>query len=172
MTTREDTRVPPRSVLPARSHLARLLAAAVLLGGVLVPASAAGASSGGCDMVRNLLGLCPDAPGAPPAGSGPAPTCGDETPIKADGTQWHCTFDEEFDGTGLDRSTWTVQTTASYGFHSGQECMVDDPDNVSVSGGHLNLTVRDVGEEFICKAPKGGYVTHYTGAAVYTAAFA
>jgi beta-glucanase (GH16 family) len=86
--------------------------------------------------------------------------------------RWQCTFDDEFDGQQLDRSAWTVQTTSAYGFHSGEECMVDDPDNISESDGHLNLTVRDVGEEFICKTPKGGYVTHYTGASVYTAAFA
>jgi beta-glucanase (GH16 family) len=165
--------VPPRSTPSGRTHRAiPILAIAVLLAGIVLPASAAGASSDSCDPVRSLLGLCPVAPSAPPPSSSPTPTCGDETPLRADGSAWHCAFDEEFDGAHLDSSKWTVQTTASYGFHSGEECMVDDPDNISVSGGHLNLTVRDVGAEFTCKTPKGGYVTHYTGASVYTAAFA
>lgn len=165
--------MPTRSGLPARSRrLTSFLAAAVVLGGVLVPATAAGASSGGCDVLRGLLGLCPDPPGGDAVRSGPAPTCGDEAPVKADGRPWQCTFDEEFDGSRLDRSRWTVQTTASYGFHSGQECMVDDSDNISVSDGHLNLTVRDAGAPFVCNSPKGNYDTRYTGASVYTAAFA
>jgi beta-glucanase (GH16 family) len=146
-------------------------AAVVLAGGVLVPATAAGGATGGsCDPIRSLLGLCP-AP-VTGGGAGPAPTCGDTTPLKADGTPWTCTFDDDFDGTALDRSKWTVQTTAQFGFHSGSECMVDDPNNISVSNGHLNLTVRDVGTPLRCPSPRVPYTTRYTGASVYSSWFA
>lgn len=159
---------------PARGRrLTRILTAAVLLAGVLVPASAAGGSVRGCDPLRNVLGLCPHASsGGGHPGSGHAPRCGNEAPVKADGTPWRCTFDAEFNAKQLSRSKWKVQTTASSGFHSGAECMVDNPRNLSVSHGHLNLTVRDVGKSFTCKTPRGGYETRYTGASVYTAAFA
>lgn len=148
-------------------YLTRAAAAVVLLGGVLVPASAVGAADTGCDPLQALLSGCPPVTG----GGGPAPTCGTEAPVKADGTAWECTFDDEFDGQALDRSAWTVQTTAASGFHSGRECMVDDPNNLAVTDGHLDLTVRDVGAPFVCHGPRVSYSTHYTGASVYTASF-
>lgn len=159
--------MPTRAVLPRRTRtLIRVAAVAVLLGGVLVPTAGAGAASSTCDPIRALLGLCPAI--STGGGSGPAPTCGGEAPLKPNGTRWRCSFDEEFTGASLDRSKWIVQTTAQYGFHAGAECMVDSPQNLSVDKGHLNLTVRDVGAPFTCKTPRRTYTTRYTGASVYT----
>jgi beta-glucanase (GH16 family) len=101
---------------------------------------------------------------APPAD--PTAPCGGEAPVKADGTSWICTFDDEFAGTSLDTSKWTVQTTAASGFHSGIECFVDDPGNVAVSNGTLKLTARRAAAPFTCPTPSGGYATQYTSGTV------
>ena len=68
--------------------------------------------------------------------------CGPE-PRKADGSYWSCAFADDFDGTALDRTKWVPQTVFSTGdVLSGYACYDDDPSVVSVSGGTLNLTVR------------------------------
>ncbi len=96
------------------------------------------------------------------------PTCGDETPLKADGSPWTCTFDDEFDGSTLDRSKWYVQTTPTSSFHSGNECFVDSPNNISVSDGTLKLTARKEAAPFVCADPLGAYTTQYTSGTVNT----
>jgi hypothetical protein len=58
---------------------------------------------------------------------------------------WTCTFDDEFDGTAVDHSRWTTVTS----FYSGSvlgagACYLDDPSVVSVGGGALHLSVRDL----------------------------
>ncbi|MGN6608611.1 MAG: glycoside hydrolase family 16 protein [Jatrophihabitans sp.] len=98
-----------------------------------------------------------------------AGSCGGTVLVKADGTPWTCSFDDEFDGTALDRHKWLVQTTSSYGYHSGAECFVDSPSNVSVSNGVLNLTARRVSQPFTCPAPGLPYTTQYTSGMVDTA---
>ena len=62
-------------------------------------------------------------------------------PLKADGTPWTCTFDDEFNGTALDRSVWLPQTEMVTGTPFAYACYVDDPATVSVAGGSLNLSV-------------------------------
>jgi beta-glucanase (GH16 family) len=112
------------------------------------------------------LTLAPGVSGATPA---PAPTCGGPTIYKANGTPWTCTFDDEFNGTSLDTNNWVVQQTSNSGYHSGQECFVDSPNNVSVSGGTLNLTVRQEAKPFLCESPLGtSYATQYTSGMVST----
>jgi beta-glucanase (GH16 family) len=86
--------------------------------------------------------------------------------LKPDGSAWVCTFDDEFAGTALDRSQWTVQTTAASAFHSGAECFVDRPENVSVSDGTLKLTARKEAAPFTCYSPAGNYTTQYTSGTV------
>jgi len=107
----------------------------------------------------------------PPTTTPPAdPTidCGGETVAKDDGAPWVCTFDDEFDGSALDRGKWFVQTTAASGYHSGAECFVDSPNNISVSDGALHLTVRKESAPFTCTSPSGNYTTQYTSGTVNT----
>ena len=77
----------------------------------------------------------------------PAPNCGGTTIYKPDGSAWKCTFDDEFTGYTLDSTKWTVQQTATSGFTTGpvgsEVCYLNSPNNVSVSGGYLNLTVAE-----------------------------
>ena len=140
-----------------RRKPARLLwvAAAVLLGigGVVVP----GAGSAGAVLHRKSDG---------------GPQCGRKELTKASGEAWVCTFDEEFNTTSLNRKKWVVQTTANGSFHLGAACMVDSPNTVSVSDGHLNLTVRQVARPFRCAMSSGGFSTTWDGGSVYTNAFA
>lgn len=116
-----------------------------------------------------------DAPAAHAVGLRAAPpACGGPAPIAPSRVRWVCSFDDEFDAstndaTALDRSKWTVQQTSLSAFHSGSECFVDSVNNVSVSGGHLNLTVRKEPTPFTCKVPRGGgYQTQYTSGDVFT----
>ena len=102
----------------------------------------------------------------PPPDSG---ACGGEVVTKADGTPWTCTFDDEFNGTSLDTSMWSPVTTATSGFHSGQECFVNTPNNLSVGDGVLSLTVREEAAPFTCVSSSGtNYTTQYTSGSVTT----
>jgi beta-glucanase (GH16 family) len=90
---------------------------------------------------------------------------------KANGTYWACTFADEFAGTALNRA-WVPQVTASSGYRTGpaatQACYLDDPANISVSGGFLALTARKVSAPFVCASPSGAYTTQYTAGMVST----
>lgn len=77
-----------------------------------------------------------------------------------------CTFDDEFDGTVVDPTKWTVQTTAASGYHSGPECFVNSANNVAVADGVLSLTVRKESAPFTCASPSGNYATQYTSGTI------
>jgi hypothetical protein len=63
--------------------------------------------------------------------------------FRADGTRRNCTFADDFDGASLDRTKWLPQSNFITGDVTGSyACYRDDPDNVSVSNGALQLTVR------------------------------
>lgn len=99
--------------------------------------------------------------------------CDDAQLVKPDGTPWTCTFSDEFSGTQLDRSKWLPQTTAASakdGYQIGADCFVDDPDNVSVSGGSLALTVRKEAQPFECQGagPDGSEMVQHTAGSVST----
>jgi beta-glucanase (GH16 family) len=105
----------------------------------------------------------------------PAPTCANEVlgPDPAGG-QWTCSFDDEFDSTtgdpsSLNGSWWTPQLTATSGYTTGSNsaaaCYVDSPNNISVSGGALHLTVRKEAAPLQC----GSLTTQYTSGMVSTA---
>ena len=81
-------------------------------------------------------------------------TCGGVPTLpKAGGGTWTCSFDDEFTATTLDRTKWFPQPTDGSGFSSGgQDCYVDSPNNVSVSGGTLVLTSRKEAAPFTCRA--------------------
>jgi beta-glucanase (GH16 family) len=67
-----------------------------------------------------------------------------------DGQRWHCTFDEEFNGHTLNPAHWQVVQTTQYGFHSGQECYVDDGKHAVVGGGVLTLTLTHSAQPVGC----------------------
>jgi beta-glucanase (GH16 family) len=83
---------------------------------------------------------------------------------------WQCTFDDEFNETSLDTTKWVVQQTATSGYTTGEgagtACYVDSPNNVSVSGGTLNLTVRQEASPIACGDPFGNFTTSYTAGMV------
>src|SRR4051812_8731906 len=97
----------------------------------------------------------------------PASGCG-ATVLKGNGTPWQCTLADNFDGTSLNRSLWVPQTSAASGFGSQDDCYVDDPGNIAVSGGTLKLSVRTQAAPFTCATPSGGYTTRYTSGMVST----
>ena len=75
------------------------------------------------------------------AGSAAADTdpCGTVT-TKADGTNWACSYVDNFDGKSLDSSKWIVQQTAATGFRSGLTCFTNSSKNIQVARGELKLT--------------------------------
>jgi hypothetical protein len=95
-----------------------------------------------------------------PAVASAAPTCGGEVPPpKPAGGTWTCTFDDEFDAatgdpSSLNTSLWLPQTTVDSNYTTGplnaRACYVNSPDNISVSGGALHLTVREVSAPMKC----------------------
>lgn len=89
-------------------------------------------------------------------------------PRKADGSLWSCTFDDEFSGTELDRTKWIPQTVfATGGSTTTYACYRDDPANVNVGGGVLNLTLLRLDEPEPCRIP--GYApTRYQSGMVST----
>jgi beta-glucanase (GH16 family) len=98
---------------------------------------------------------------------------GESLPPKADGGQWSCSFDDEFDSTtgdpsALNVSRWTPQVTARSGYTTGpvadRVCYVNSPRNVSVFRGALHLTVRRESRPFFC----GPAIARYTGGMVST----
>lgn len=62
-------------------------------------------------------------------------------PRKPDGTPWSCTFHDDFNGTELDRTKWIPQTVFAQGTTETHACYRDDPSNVNVGNGTLNLTL-------------------------------
>jgi beta-glucanase (GH16 family) len=86
--------------------------------------------------------------------------------MKSPGVAWTCTFDDEFTGTTLDASKWSVVTTAGSSYHSGSECYSSSPNNVAVANGYLRLTALKLSSYFSCKKLQGAYTTKYTSGAV------
>jgi len=110
-----------------------------------------------------------------PAAAKPAPApqpasdaCGVQ-PRKADGTAWSCTFHDDFAGTALDRTKWTVATQYVTGDPSAFACAIDDPGVVSVASGSLHLSVRRVQTAVPCDIVAPGATTHYVAGTVSTA---
>jgi beta-glucanase (GH16 family) len=121
-----------------------------------------------------LLGTAParsDGVDPPVVTSGDAvasDACGPQ-PVKADGSLWQCTFDDEFDGLLLDRTKWVPQTVGfSTGTAGAYACYLDDPANISVAGGSLNLTVRKLPAPVPCLSDRSKAPSPYTSGMVST----
>jgi beta-glucanase (GH16 family) len=111
----------------------------------------------------------PPRPPAPaPAPPPPPPVCGDATPVKADGTPYICTFDDEFDDSALDATKWLPLTTSMNGVKAGSGCFVNDSDNIAESDGALHLTVRKEDAPFVCSSPKGNFLATVSAGQVTT----
>ncbi len=81
---------------------------------------------------------------------GQAEPCGPSI-ARPSGGQWVCTFADDFDGEGLDRSKWQVATTATIGFtQSAGECYVDDSSHVRVADGLLTLRATKLSAPVPC----------------------
>ena len=108
-------------------------------------------------------------PAAAPAPTSVVPSgCQGTTPLGLPGT-WNCTFDDEFNGTTLNTGNWVPQVTASSGYVNGATaCYEDNPDTISVSGGHLNLTALQVAP-FTCPDGSNSFTTTYEAGMVSTA---
>jgi beta-glucanase (GH16 family) len=109
-------------------------------------------------------------PSVAPVLGGP---CGGSELLKSDGSPWSCTFDDEFDGSELNRALWQPQTTAASGFTSGpaayRTCFTDDPANISVADGILQLTARQEPDPMTCAdRVHGAFTTQYTSGEVTT----
>ena len=92
--------------------------------------------------------------------------CG-TAPLKADGTRWRCTFDDEFDtrtgdSSALDLTRWRPEVSTQNNFYTGDletgvVCYTNDPDTIGVSGGALHLSVVPTGRPLPCGTHDGDY---------------
>jgi len=97
-----------------------------------------------------------------------SPDCG-PTVKKPNGQAWKCTFVDEFTGSALNRNKWVVQRTAVSGHSANKaDCWVDNPNNISVSGGTLKLTSRKESSTFVCNHPLRTYRTQYSSGSIST----
>ena len=97
----------------------------------------------------------------------PVPACQGTTPLGLPG-RWTCTFDDEFNGSSLNPDVWVPQETAASGYLNGASaCYVNSPDTISVSGGYLNLSVRQVAP-FTCPDGNNSFTTSYEAGMVST----
>ncbi len=87
--------------------------------------------------------------------------------LRPTGTPWLCTFADDFDGDSLDPDRWQPLTTLASGARQ-PECRVDDPANIAVSDGVLELTARVLDSPTHCEAADGFYVTRKTAGGVTT----
>jgi beta-glucanase (GH16 family) len=77
---------------------------------------------------------------AAPGGKTQYDACG-ARPRKADGSLWSCTFVDDFAGTALDRTKWVPNTAFVTWSGDTHACYRDDPANVNVANGVLNLSL-------------------------------
>jgi beta-glucanase (GH16 family) len=97
--------------------------------------------------------------------------CGAALVQRAGDRLWRCVLSDEFDGSRIDLSRWSVVTTNETDFSSGippaYACYVYDPRTVSVAGGYLNLSVMKIGQTIQCGGA-AAQPTQYIGGAVST----
>lgn len=95
------------------------------------------------------------------------PYCGAAL-YKADGTAWHCSFDDEFAGTRLDTTKWIPIPTSLTGLSYANACFTYSANNINVSNGSLHLVARRESQPLTCKSPSGNFTTSYTAGQVAT----
>lgn len=91
---------------------------------------------------------------SPTVAADPASCSGSTPPIGAPAGSWHCTFDDEFNGTSLDPSNWSAMTTYGSNYRTGpvghQVCYVNSPNVISESGGYLDLSIVQLQQPISC----------------------
>ncbi|HET7735686.1 MAG TPA: glycoside hydrolase family 16 protein [Nocardioidaceae bacterium] len=97
-----------------------------------------------------------------------APSCGPAVLRKPDGTEWRCSFADEFDGRRLSDARWTRMTTAATSWTGGPECYLDSGPNVRLRDGKLLLTVRQEAQSFLCDRVLLDSMSEYTGGSIST----
>lgn len=83
---------------------------------------------------------------APSYTAPPQPTSDACGPLirKSDGSNWRCVFNDDFDGTSLNKANWAVATSPN-DFFQWFECYTDRSQNVNVGNGKLYLSsLREV----------------------------
>jgi beta-glucanase (GH16 family) len=148
-----------RTTSPRRRRARRALGGTAALAGVAALLTAGGWTPPAESAVRTAVP-------STSATSSSTPYCGPQQ-LKVDGSPWTCTFSDNFSGSTLDTTKWSVGTTAQTGFSVGQTCFQSG--DVTVSGGALNLTSRDSGTPYTCDSPAGAFTTRYSGGHVATA---
>ena len=127
----------------------------------------------GRDVAKATPARTQDASSSASANAVPTGCSAEALPPKADGSRWACTFDDEFDATtgdakALKTAWWAPQLTSTSGFTTGPPadhvCYVNSPNNISVSGGAVHLTVRKEAKPLPC----GQFQSPYTGGMVST----
>jgi beta-glucanase (GH16 family) len=76
-----------------------------------------------------------------------------------------CSFDDEFDGSTLDRTKWVPQTNFA-GSLEQYACFRDDPSNVSVANGAATLTLLKLAQPEVC--PTTGVTTDIMSGGIST----
>jgi beta-glucanase (GH16 family) len=91
------------------------------------------------------ISLAPSADAVAAAAWAPAPDpCGAKVKKTNALGYWKCTFVDDFDGTTLDRTKWVPVTWFVTGTTDTHACYRDDPANVNVANGVLNLTLVEL----------------------------
>lgn len=88
--------------------------------------------------------------------------CGRQ-PLKADGSTWQCTFVDNFSGRELDRTKWRPQTEFVTGSSTAWACYRDNPVNVNVRYGALNLTLVKLAAPAPCGVSGVGPTRYQSG---------
>jgi beta-glucanase (GH16 family) len=173
--------------MPANDRLRKRATSALVIAGltalaVVTMAPPAQAKWSGNWLTCRLGGRCPSSttttpttPGSTsstllpttilPTTSTTPPSTSCDTLPKVGGGTWQCAFDDEFDGSALDRTKWTPQVTSVNSFDAGLECFVDTPNNIAVADGSLQLTARKEASAFSCA---GLHQSSYTSGMVTT----
>lgn len=127
------------------------------------------AGAGGAPAAPSTASGAPSAAPSSSAGS-VSPCSGSAPPVAAPSGAWHCTLDDEFNGTSLDSSIWAPMTTYGSAYQTGpllnQVCYVDSPQTISESGGYLNLSVIQTSQSTLCKGTTGANYTNDLGGMV------
>ncbi|HWF16134.1 MAG TPA: glycoside hydrolase family 16 protein [Acidimicrobiales bacterium] len=124
-------------------------------------------------------GAAPTSPAAAPdASSGTpflsadpgGPCSGTAPPVSAPSGGWHCTLDDEFNGSSLDSNTWSPMTTYGSDYKTGpllsKVCYVNSPQTISESGGYLNLSVIQTPQSNSCPGTVDTSETNFLGGMV------